>query len=191
MLTRMRELLVGFDHPRVVVECVGFMAAIAAATDLPDVHASGDEPHRVLVLGNGIAMSYGVLSHQIGFGGNLARQLAERTSRGSDVQLVVDVQLDARAALASLADVRPARFDAIVLTLGGAESVRLMPARAWRRDLDALLDRLVAETTSTEMLLVEVPEIGRVVHVPEFARSSHRAAHPRVHRARAAGRRIP
>ena len=166
----MRELLVASITRAGLSTASGSWRRLPRPTDLPDVHASGDDPYRVLVLGNGIAMSYGVLSHQIGFGGNLARQLAERTSRGSDVHLMVDVQLDARAALAAFVEVRPARFDAIVLTLGGAESVRLMPARAWRRDLDALLDRLVAETTSTEMLVVEVPEIGRVVHVPEFAR---------------------
>ena len=63
-----------------------------------------------------------MLSHQIGFGGNLARQLAERTSLAvPDVHLVVDarVQLDAQAALVALADVRPAQFDAIVLTSAG------------------------------------------------------------------------
>lgn len=168
MLTRVRELLIASVARAWLSTSSGSWRRLPRPSDETHLHAPGDDPHRVLVVGNGIAMSYGVLSHQIGFGGHFARQLAERTGRGSDVDVVVGVELDPKAALSAIADVRPSRFDAIVLTLGGAESVRLMPALAWRRDLDALLDWLVAETTSTEILLVEVPKLG-IVRLPEFA----------------------
>lgn len=145
--------------------------------DEPYVHAAGDDPDRVLVVGNGVAMSYGVLSHQIGFGGHLARQLAERTGRGSEVHLVVDVELDPRAAATAITASRPARFDAIVLTLGGAEGIRLMSPRDFRRDFDALLD-VIAElgAPTTETLVVAIPPVTKVVRLPSFAerRIAHR-----------------
>jgi hypothetical protein len=169
MLTRMREVLVARAAHAWLATSSGSWRRLPRPVDEPHVHASGDEPHRVLILGNGTVMSYGVLSHQIGIGGHFARQLSERTHRGSDVLLMVDVEFDAKAALAVLAELRPARFDAIVLAFGGAESIRLMPAFAWRRDLDALIERIVAETTRTEIIVLGVPELGRVVRLPEFA----------------------
>ena len=169
MLTRAKEVLIASVTRAWLSTSSGSWRRLPRPTDEPHVHAAGDDPHRLLVVGNGIAMSYGVLSHQIGLGGHLARQLAERTRRGSDVQLVVDVELDPKAAIAAIAGVRPARFDAIVLTFGGAESVRLMPALTWRRDLDLLLDRLIAGTTATEIVLVGVPPLARVVWLPQFA----------------------
>ncbi len=171
MLTRAGEVLIASLTRAWLSTSSSSWRRLPRPTDEPHVHAPGDDPHRVLVVGNGVAMSYGVLSHQIGVGGHFARQLAERTRRGSDVLLMVDVQLDPKTALAMLADVRPARFDAIVLVFGGAESLRLMPATAWRRDLDILLDRLVADTTSTEIVLLGMPRVARVVWIPRFARS--------------------
>jgi GAF domain-containing protein len=172
MITRVREVLVASAARAWLSTSSGSWRRLPQPVDEPHVHASGDEPHRVLILGNGVVMSYGVLSHQIGLGGHFARQLSERTGRGSDVLLMVGREFDARSAAAALAGLRPARFDAIVLAFGGAESIRLMPAIAWRQDLDALLDRIIAETSRTEIIVLGVPELGRVVRLPRFALST-------------------
>ncbi len=170
MLTRVREVIVSSATRAWLATSSNSWRRLPRPVDEPHVHAPGDDPHRLLVLGNGIVMSWGVLSHQIGVGGHLARQLSERTNRGSDVDLVVDVELDVRAARAALADVRPERFDVILLSLGGAEAVRLVPEVTWRRDLDALLDALVAQTSEgTQMFLVGIPPLGRIVRMPRFA----------------------
>ena len=139
--------------------------------DEPYAHAPGDDPDRVLVVGNGISVGYGVLSHQIGFGGHLARQLAERTQRGSEVQLLVAPELDVRASAVALVDVRPTRFDAIVLTLGGAEAMRLVRPAVWRDGLDRLLDGLLLHAPGAEIFVVGVAPLGSVVRLPSFARA--------------------
>jgi GAF domain-containing protein len=135
------------------------------------VHAPGDDADRVLIVGSGIACSYGVLSHQVGLGGHFARQLSERTGRGSDVDLTVDSHIDARVALEVVAAARPARYDAIVLVIGGLEAVQLRPPSQWRRDLDAVLDRIEAHAGQhTETFVIGVPPVGRVVQLPRFAK---------------------
>jgi GAF domain-containing protein len=139
--------------------------------DEPRVHAPGDDADRVLIVGSGIAVSYGVLSHSLGLGGHFARHLSERTGRGSDVELVVDSHVDARVALEAIERARPARFDAIVLFVGGVEAIQLRRASQWRRDLDAVLDLIETQSPDhTETFVVAVPPTGRVVQLPFYAR---------------------
>lgn len=106
------------------------------------VHAPGAESARVLLVGSGIAVGYGVVSHDLALGGNLARELAAETGRGASVRIVASSDLGPAGIPAALAALDLARFDAVVLTLGGFETLTLMPARLWRRKLRKLLDEL-------------------------------------------------
>ncbi|WP_039741624.1 GAF domain-containing protein [Salinibacterium sp. PAMC 21357] len=113
---------------------------LVVPTDEPHAEAVGPDPDRVLVLGPGKSMGFGVNSHELGLGGHLARQLAVLTKRGCSVDIVSDPSM-------SLADTRVAvswahleRFDALVLTLGGTDILRIRSHFVWRRDVTALLD---------------------------------------------------
>lgn len=108
------------------------------------VHAHGPDPDRVLLLGSGITVGYGVVSHDLALGGNLARELGAQTGRGASVQVIGQSDLTPSNALRAAA-VDLQRFDAVVLTLGGFEALTLMPPQLWRRRLRALLDEVRAE----------------------------------------------
>ena len=108
-------------------------------SDAPLVHAPGANPDRVLLLGSGIAVGYGVVSHDLALGGHLARELGAATGRGASVNIIGRRDVAPANARTTLAALDLARFDALVLTLGGLEALTLMPAGRWRRQLRGLL----------------------------------------------------
>ena len=132
-------------------------------TDSPIVHAAGADSDRILLLGAGIAVGYGVVSHDLALGGHLARELSARTGRGASVDIVSGPDISPATAWARLDSVDLARFDALVLTLGGLEGITLMPVTLWRRQLDEFLTKLhAAAPASLGIFLVEIgmPLIG-------------------------------
>lgn len=110
--------------------------------DTPIVHAPGADPDRVLLLGSGIAVGYGVMSHALALGGHLARELSALTGRGASVDIIGRGDMSPASTRATLAALDLSRFDALVLTLGGLEGFTLMPSRRWRRQLSDLIDEL-------------------------------------------------
>ena len=65
-----------------------FAPGIAASvlpkpTDAPVVNVPGPDPDRLLVVGGGIAVGFGVLSHELGIAGHVARQVSVRPGAGS------------------------------------------------------------------------------------------------------------
>lgn len=127
-------------------------------SDPPLVHAPGADSDRVLLLGSGIAVGYGVMSHDLALGGHLARELSALTGRGASVNIVGRGDLSPSSAGAALAGLDLSRFDAVILTLGGLESLTLMPGRMWRRQLRGLLEELHNDAPAS--LAVFVVETG-------------------------------
>jgi GAF domain-containing protein len=66
------------------------------------------------------------------------------TGRGCDIDQVGDEVMNVASAGAWLAARELRHYDAIVLVLGMSDALRLTPVTAWRRDLQSLLDRLLA-----------------------------------------------
>ncbi|MCU1422921.1 MAG: hypothetical protein JWN36_2572 [Microbacteriaceae bacterium] len=132
------------------------------------VHAPGADPDSVLLVGSGIAVGYGVLSHDLALGGHLARALSVGTGRGTDVDIITAPEMSAAIAHAAVAALQLTRFDAIVLTLGGPESLYLAPRRAWRRQLGELLDAIRAGAPSVEVFVVTIPPPPLLVAIPRY-----------------------
>src|SRR5690606_36089961 len=86
--------------------------------DSPHVRVPGRVSDRVLVLGSGPAMSWGVLSHQLGLAGGLARSLAKQTGRGAVVDVVADASMTADSAIEQVERLGLWRYDAVVVTVG-------------------------------------------------------------------------
>lgn len=122
------------------------------------MHAPGADSDRVLLLGSGIAVGYGVMSHDLALGGHLARELSAITRRGASVDIVGRSDLSPTSARAVLAALDLSRFDALVLTLGGLESLTLMPQRQWQNQLRTLLEDLHRQAPAS--LAVFVVETG-------------------------------
>ncbi len=101
---------------------------------------AGHDPDRVLLLGRGSAIGWGVVSHELALAGHLARATSLLTGRGIDVEVIADPEMSVRAAARALTPAVISRFDAIVLTLGTREAFEFLPVKVWTRQLTHLLD---------------------------------------------------
>jgi hypothetical protein len=110
--------------------------------DAPQAHSPGLNSARILILGGGAAVGWGVLSHDLGLPGSLARALTARTGNGADVDVVARSSMTVRSAARFIDGGTLRRYDAVVLTLGIGDAGRLTSPRTWRRDLARLVDRI-------------------------------------------------
>lgn len=139
------------------------------AADSPHVHAPGTDPDRVLLTGDGAATGRGVLTHDLGLPGHLARSLTEHTGRATDVDAVVSGDMTARSCSEALRDVDLELFDIVVLSVGANEALALMPARAWEEAMAALLDDVVGRSpASTKVFVLPIPFFGVNPHFPPY-----------------------
>lgn len=123
-------------------------------TDDPRVHIAGPDPDRMLVLGGGLVLGFGVLSHELGIAGHLARQVASSTGRGLDVDIIAQPDFRVDDAGARLNEENLSGYDAIVLFLGVTDSVRHTSARSWHQGLAALLSDISDRTAAGARVFV-------------------------------------
>ena len=115
--------------------------------DAPESHSAGVDSDRVLILGGGPAVGWGVLSHEIALPGALSRALSRRTGRGADVYVVAVPRLKVCSSLDEITRIKLHRYDAVVITLGVNDAGALTPLRSWERDLTNTL-RMMSRRTS-------------------------------------------
>jgi hypothetical protein len=157
---------------------------VVVAADSPHVHARGTNPDRVLVAGDGAATGRGVLTHDLGLPGHLARALTDHTGRATDVDIVVAADMTAESCLAALAGTALDQFDIVVLTLGANEALALTGTSRWRSSLAALLaDVQHRAPAATQVFLVPIPFFGAN---PAFPRPLGRVVDRHVQRLNAA-----
>jgi hypothetical protein len=108
----------------------------------PTVHAMGSDPDRLLIVGGGAVRGFGVKSHELGLGGHIARRLSVLTGRGADVRLVGIPGITVAQCIRALGDHDLSEYDAIVLMLGGRDTIALRSITHWSRDIGHLLDHL-------------------------------------------------
>lgn len=142
--------------------------ALPVPTDAPDAHAAGFDADRVLLLGNGIAVSYGVLSHDLGLAGHLARGLSALTGRGTTVDVRAAPDLAPADALPLLSSTDIARYDAIVTTLGGIEAVLFGSADTWRWRVREIIETLARSAPSCRIHFVGIPLSSVMVRMPRL-----------------------
>lgn len=131
------------------------------AADSPHVHAPGVNPHRLLITGDGIATGRGVLTHDLGFPGHLARSLSARTGHATDVDIVVDQNMTVDTCMHAIKGIDLSRYDVIVLSLGCNEVLGLMDPAAWRASMGTLLAGLEERAPDTTRIVVlPIPLFG-------------------------------
>lgn len=131
--------------------------------DAPHAAVPGANADRILIFGAGPAVGWGVLSHDLALPGSLARELAQRTGRGAEVDVVSDRWIMAGSAVEELDSLRLSSYDAIVVILGVDDSRNLVPLKAWRRDMTAILDHLeVATSPGTPVFVVGIHPIRSI-----------------------------
>ncbi|WP_166787981.1 GAF domain-containing protein [Cryobacterium adonitolivorans] len=130
---------------------------IPLPADAPQAHSPGVDSDRILIVGGGPAIGWGVLSHTIALPGALARALTARTGRGADVDVIARSSMTPRSAPEHIDFANLWRYDAVVLTLGIADAGRLTSTRAWRRDLSSLVEQIQRSSSlGTEVFLAGI-----------------------------------
>ncbi len=142
--------------------------ALPVPTDRPMAHAAGSDVDRVLLMGNGIAVSYGVLSHDLGLAGHLARGLSALTGRGTTLDVRAAPELTPADALIMVASPDIAKYDAVVTTLGGLEAVLFGSADQWRRSVRELIETLQRTAPNTTIHFIGIPMSSSMVRMPQF-----------------------
>lgn len=113
-------------------------------TGTPVVCVRGIAPVRVLVIGDGAAAGCGVLIHELGIAGFLARHIAEYSGRGVIVTVSAQPAASARSTLGCLDGVDLAGYDAIVLMLATTDAFCLTGRRSWQRSMTGLVEALTS-----------------------------------------------
>lgn len=130
----------------------------------------GHDPDRVLLAGRGSSIGWGVVSHDIGLAGHLARATSTLTGRGTDVEVAAERSMSIPALKQLLTPQVLSRYDAIVLTLGTREAFELIPTAKWVDDVTSLLDHIVAgREVSPAVVVVGAEEAPPVPFPRPFA----------------------
>jgi hypothetical protein len=136
-------------------------------------HASGVDPHRVLLFGEGPVTSIGLIDHELGLAGHLARALPAFTSRGADVDVRSSPALSLLQARSELESVALESYDAVVLSVGAVDVARYSSRAQWRAGLLELIELVERRTSpTTEVIVVGIRNVvpGKESGVP-FART--------------------
>lgn len=141
--------------------------SIPCPLDAPRVCVPGLSSTRVLIFGSGVAVGWGVTSHEISLTGALARALASRSGRGTDVEVVADPRITVRNALSVLRGLDLDAYDVIVVVLGANDAAGQTPAAKWCSSLSGVLAHLDARASArAQFFVVGIPPIRSV---PGFA----------------------
>ena len=133
----------------------------------PSAFAAGPNADRVLLVGSAAAVGFGVTSAGIALGGHLARSLSSLTARGTSIETVARVGMRVREVAAVLLEFRLDRFDAVVMTVGSVEALRLVSLRQFRAEVTELLNGIDATAPAPlGVVVLGVPDITSVIRVP-------------------------
>ena len=136
---------------------------VPVPADAPQAHSPGIDSDRILIVGGGPAIGWGVLSHTLALPGSLARALTARTGRGADVDVIARSSMTAHSAPEHIDFANLWRYDAVVLTLGITDAGRLTSARAWRRDLSGLVEQIQrSSSVGTEVFLAGIVPLATI-----------------------------
>lgn len=130
--------------------------------DEPVGHAPGLDPNRVLIIGNGLAVGWGVLLHDLALPGYLARALTAATGRGSEVRAHADPDLRIATAAKSLDGLKLVAYDAVVVLIGASDAFRMISPRRWSHQMALLLRALENGSGSTPILIVGIPPLSTI-----------------------------
>lgn len=136
------------------------------APDVREPPAHNDD--RVLLVGNGATVGYGVLSHDLSLAGHLGRQVSVLTERATHVSVLADGSMTAGSAIKFLGGVDLAPYDGVVLTLGVNEALALTSVERWQRDLDALLRSVRTAMPRLRLFMVAIPPMNSISPIPSF-----------------------
>jgi hypothetical protein len=152
-------------HP-IMRSWVGALADATAGFPQPGltgrIVVDGNHPLTILLIGGGRAAGYGVLDHDLGFIGCLARALSASLDRGVEVDSVTSVRMTAARAIEAAESIDVTVYDAIILMIGTYDLVALTPAKAFGARIEALVSSLPCEESGRTLFVAEIPALPTV-----------------------------
>lgn len=140
----------------------------AAQGDVGEIEGpEGEEPLRVVVVGDSVAAGVGLDHHEESMAGLVARGLAERHGRAATWTVIGFSGATAGEATRFFAG-RPelGTADVVLVSIGVNDTKNLHPARRWRRELGELLDAVVDAAPRADVLLFGIPPMDRLPALP-------------------------
>ncbi|MFM9918019.1 GAF domain-containing protein [Lacisediminihabitans sp. H27-G8] len=135
--------------------------------DDPQVQTLGVDPDRVILIGNALSVGYGVSSYDRSIAGHLARAISDSTNHGTVIEIIADANLTAASCLRELARRDLGAQDAIVMTIGVNEALRLSSVAVWSRGLEKVFRFLETNTPASLLVfVVAVPNAGLIARLP-------------------------
>jgi GAF domain-containing protein len=141
--------------------------AVPRPAETAAVHTPGSRPAHLLLIGGGIAVGFGVSSHELALAGHLARQTSAAIDRAVDLDLVIDRPMTAAQCLERVSRLNVAAFDGVVLSIGLIEALDAVRPDVWRRRLGALLDFLDTHRVHDQTVyLIAIPPLPALQKYP-------------------------
>ncbi|MFD1721091.1 GAF domain-containing protein [Amnibacterium endophyticum] len=122
--------------------------------DSPRRSVAGLRADRVLLIGNGPVIGFGVRTQALALPGHLSRRLATTTGRGAVVDVVAERGLLVDRVPRLLREHRLSESDAVVLSVGATDAAALTPVDRWTADLERALDELLAAASAGTVVVV-------------------------------------
>ncbi|GAA1684626.1 hypothetical protein GCM10009792_00600 [Microcella alkalica] len=135
--------------------------AIPRPVDGPHAVADGPSPDRLLLVGAGGAVGWGVVSHELALPGSVARALRAGTGRGAVVDVLADERWGLSDIASALRSASPGRYDVVVVVLGAVDVLSGQTSRAWRDAIHDLLEGWRSTAGwATRLVVLQIPELG-------------------------------
>jgi hypothetical protein len=142
-------------------------------TDEPHGVIAGDNPERIVVLGEANAVGLGVTRHELGMAGHVARLLASRTGHGVR-WWALGVPGQRIRSLPAVVDENRELLegaDLVVLMMGVVDTLCLTNQKNWAAHMTASLDALMCTvSTDTTVLVTRIPPMDNAGSVSRLAR---------------------
>jgi len=109
-------------------------------TGAPHAVADGPSADRVLIIGSGPAVGWGVASHDLALAGSLSRALRSLTGRGVIVDVIASPEMTSASLASIIGGARLSDYDAVVTTVGINDALTGSSPRVWRRHMRLALE---------------------------------------------------
>ncbi|GIT78661.1 hypothetical protein LLS1_03300 [Leifsonia sp. LS1] len=127
-----------------LLQVVNIRTRLVRPSDAPQGFVAGRRNIRVLLVGSGPVVGWGVGSHDLALPGAVARALASSTGRGAVVDVVAHPSAGVRRLRSLVRAATPERYDAVVLSAALADSLRLPDPGRWGERMRAVLREVLA-----------------------------------------------
>jgi lysophospholipase L1-like esterase len=128
---------------------------------------SGDRRMRVVALGDSVTAGYAVEHHQSSVAGQLAVRLADRYGATVDWQACAVTGATAGQALSLVSAETLVDADVVFVSIGVNDLKNLHSTARFRRELQTLLDAILAAAPRAQVYLLGIPPLD---HFPAFPR---------------------